>query len=360
MEPPSKRIRHSDEEGSSSSTEEEEAMSECAISATSDSEPLSLDDGHPREDLASLNLERLLLLSNDIFLEHLPDHLMCCVTTFLSVADLQAFSKVSRRFRGLASSNEAGWESHCRQLWRKKYHISTEVKENPSRIEAYLQSIEESRRQHVTREELIYDPETKKGTIWSFRFKESAGMDWTALDPWYSGRPCLRFAFLEDGNVVSYHDGQLRNPSFGFQNEMIGNEDFDEQIADNFDSIAVRWRLVHRPMDLPERPNGSYIRLTVADREVPTYVVHRSPTNNWGFVMESCWGVYASFPLPARQPSEEGGALTENETLNDDQLQQTSEAQWREAFLYNIGASTLPDGDDEEAREQIDQAYAAF
>merc|ERR1711862_1035105 len=47
---------------------------------------------------------------------------------------------------------------------------------------------------------------------------------------------------------------------------------------------------------------GSYIEFTVGGRDVPTYFVRRSPTNNWGFVMESCWGVLASFDLPKRPP----------------------------------------------------------
>lgn len=54
-------------------------------------------------------------------------------------------------------------------------------------------------------------------------------------------------------------------------------------------------------MDLPRRRPGSYVRLTVAGRDVPTYAIRRSPNQNWGFVMESCWGLYASFPLPPRQ-----------------------------------------------------------
>ena len=60
---------------------------------------------------------------------------------------------------------------------------------------------------------------------------------------------------------------------------------------------------VSEPMDMPNRPDGAYIRLTVGNRDVPTYVVRRSPTGNWGFLLESCWGLYASFELPRNRAS---------------------------------------------------------
>ena len=51
------------------------------------------------------------------------------------------------------------------------------------------------------------------------------------------------------------------------------------------------------------------MRITVGGRDVPTYVVRRSPTGNWGFIMESCWGLYESFELATqRQDVESDGS----------------------------------------------------
>jgi hypothetical protein len=106
----------------------------------------------------------------------------------------------------------------------------------------------------------------------------------------------------------------------------------------------MHWRFITRPMDLPRRPVGSYIRISIQGRDVPTYQVKRHDAN-WGFVLESCWGVFANFDLPRQ------GATT----LQDENLSLTNELQWREAFLYNIGNRILPEG--EEATEVFDNAW---
>ena len=123
-------------------------------------------------------------------------------------------------------------------------------------------------------------------------------------------------------------------------------------------------------------------------KDVPTYVVRRSP--NWGFIMESCWGLYASFELGARNEraalegpfSRRALRRTRNGSLwvnveDDDTAAEdvenarnvrrrpnpdpnmlieevTGVSQWREALLYNIGAVTLPEGS---ALNQFDAAW---
>ena len=39
------------------------------------------------------------------------------------------------------------------------------------------------------------------GPVWSFRFKESAGPDWTDWDPWWRGEKARKMVFLRDGTV---------------------------------------------------------------------------------------------------------------------------------------------------------------
>ena len=65
----------------------------------------------------------------------------------------------------------------------------------------------------------------------------------------------------------------------------------------------MRWRFVKSSMDLPSCPDGAYIRIMVGGKDVPTYVVRRSPNGNWGFIMESCWGLYTFCELALRDDS---------------------------------------------------------
>ena len=135
----------------------------------------------------------------------LPDDIVCGITSFLDAKSLVTIRLLSRSFRTLASQGSSGWENLCRQLWKTKVHVPPAAISHPDRMAGYRMSLEDARdRDHVTAEELMYNPETKQGTIWSFRFKESAGPDWTSWDPWYNGNPCRKMVFLEDGTVKEY------------------------------------------------------------------------------------------------------------------------------------------------------------
>jgi len=361
-------------------------------------------------------------------LASLPEDLVCRLTNFLDARTLVAFGATCRSFHDLSQKNAAGWDNLCEVLWRSKVHVCAAARAHPSRKESYLRSIRDAQtRQSITIDELCYDIETRRGTIWSFRFKESAGDEWTNLDPWYYGQPCRKMVFLKDGTVQEFsgntnrdnsndsHDRmsaapQLAPPLFDFGFERlaadnhpvpflaahgregprvrVGN-DAVENLIDR--PVNMTWRFLSRPMDLPPRPNGSYLRFNVGGRDVPTYVIRRSPTGNWGFVMESCWGLYGSFELPPQRISsavravsppgstsnahrqgeiEDGSdandwnisyyttrASVPAQPLQDDStLLVTNEIQWREAFLYNAGAHILPEGD--EATTHFDRALA--
>lgn len=468
-------------------------------------------------------------------LKALPEDLVFRITGFLDAPSLLQLRCVNRAYYHLASQNEAGWDYLCELLWRDKIHVAPEARQRTRRgnrdnngnnnntnrdntgtdenhgeygrtssMMAYQVSLQDATsRQFITRPELVFDLETETGTIWSFRFKESAGAEWTSVDPWFHGRPCRKMVFLPNGTVKQYidpsqlalhlappsklethhHDDDDRrgtaaapgpaapeaaavlshNPSalgtnnshfvdaevvfaaeaneinqHGNNNHNNSNNWFRWQgRSDGPGSLPIpslsnvrrlrngarlvdpptpiTWRFSTRPMDLPPRPFGSYIRFSVGGRDVPTYAVRRSPTGNWGFVLESCWGLYASFELPPRvrnasrrrrrlRRTEEGGPLwidavdSDEESENDDHYTEhdlseigwrvghgyntrangragggaspaslalllqddsalpiTSELQWREAFLYNVGARVLPEGD--HATEEFDRAW---
>ena len=215
------------------------------------------------------------------------------------------------------------------------------------------------------------------GPVFSFRFKEAAGADWTTWDPWWNENEARTMVFLKDGTVKQIvprsalhqsSDGEDFNTNTSSDAVVVGEDDRirDEDrsngyvlcspFSDGLDvtdssnrmaegihdrrrpKIEIRWRFVSDPIDMPSRPEGAYIRLTVGNRDVPTYVVRRSPTGNWGFCFESCWGLFASFELPLNNNHHQSN------DLQDSALSVTSSVQWREAMLYNHGAVTLPEG----------------
>jgi hypothetical protein len=330
------------------------------------------------------------------YFEDLPNELICLICNLLDVESLSQARLVNKRLLPIASEDSAGWKRHCQSLWSQKAHVTPDARallESGSARKAFYHAGREAvSRQHVTLQELCFDTATKQGIIWSFRFKATAGTVWTSWDPWWTGAGKAReMVFLLDGRVMQY----IRSTSKGESDYLVRPfQDTDNGTT----GMDVRWRLISQPMDLPKRPKGSYLRLTIGGRDVPTYVVHRSPTGNWGFVMESCWGVHASFPLkprkqtvetPTERPArirlrrtshgearwmnvadmeseddeEEGNDAAEaastgtksNDNLEDSDLSVTTAWQWREAILHNQGFRTLPEG--ENAAAQFGEDY---
>lgn len=371
-------------------------------------------------------------------LSSLTEDVLYRITSFLDAPDLlNRLGLVNRWYRELSVKNQAGWDSLCERLWNTKCHVvkavaaataarpatfnnndnnnndivsSATTNNNCECMAAYRSAVADSTRQHITHGEFCFDPETGAGTIWSFRFKESAGSDWTSVDPWYQGQPCRRMVFLRDGTMKQLqllssqasssitmdesvsgdavlHYPQHHSTSASGQQQQHGQNDppsNNDRIELVEPPLRMTWRFLTRPMDLPTRPVGSYVRIQVGGRDVPTYAVRRSPTGNWGFVLESCWGVYGSFELPPRltrsnavlrrRGSPDGttaavwvhrdGIESRNPPLlrptieadmQDDSMQLTNEVQWREAFLYNVGARVLPEGDD--AADEFDRFW---
>lgn len=366
--------------------------------------------------------------ASSVSFSQLADDVACKVMSFLDARSLCTMRVVNHKLHRLASKNASGWDQLCLRLWETKVHVSREAQQELKRsprgsgeindyenaMSAYkLSVLDGANRDHVTREELVFHPLTGKGTIWSFRFKEAAGSDWTAFDPWYNHNPCRKMVFLEDGNVKVYvprapkkrnrvhrmendddDDGETSSDMDVENGDRMHSSLVDPQYTENHDlqdpSVPMTWRFVTQPLDFPARPSGSYIRFSVMGREVPTYVCRRSPTNNWGFVMESCWGIYASFELPPRPREGSNSGIVRRRrrrqrrlrrSLNlqqgreihfqveiedssedddddmpleicgddalvyDDNFNVTTEVQWREAFLYNNFAFLrLPEG----------------
>jgi hypothetical protein len=74
----------------------------------------------------------------------------------------------------------------------------------------------------------------------------------------------------------------------------LGNDE-DGELSRN---PEITWRVVRSSCGRAQ-PKGSLIRAYISGREVPTYRVSRHP-ENWGFIMQSCWVMYTSWPMPSK------------------------------------------------------------
>lgn len=113
-------------------------------------------------------------------------------------------------------------------------------------------------------------------------------------------------------------------------------------------NLTMKWRFISHPLDFAPRTKlGGYIRLVVGDREVPTYVVRRLSDGNWGFILESCWGIFCSFDVSSKEASSSNADSDDTyiNSFRDDPQWDTisTQHQWREAMLYNNGANVLPE-----------------
>ena len=394
---------------------------------------------HPRKVAETATAEvDLYLPSHDSLLSTLPDEIIYRITSFLDAQSLLlSLGCVNKEFNTMVQDNEAGWDTLCRSKWNNKCHISTQaIKEyttsccitttsnrrSNNKYVSYKLALQDAQeRDDITLEELCYNVELNEGTIWSFRFKEAAGTEWTSADPWHKGQLCRKFVFLPNGTMKEavLHKEQ---PSLEQEEDSLLAVDLEQRccsrsLVRNSNNnagqqyqlvdlpVLMTWRFISHPMDLLKRKEvGSYIRISIDGQDVPTYAISRSRSlDNWGFMMESCWGLWASFELPPKQQKNRmittrvkcevsetkrhkklvkhhprklvKKASIESQRrqtislskqvpkqltsidrcLQDDTLLLSNDIQWREAFLYNVGAQQLPDG--EEAISHFNTLY---
>lgn len=304
--------------------------------------------------------------------ETLPVDIIFKICEYLNVKSLLHLGSCSSGLYSISSRDEASWSTRCNTLWASKNLVCERAKEvfgqrtrfkRPACLcqnkfakcqclgfksvgsrnakEAYKISVLDAKRRHeITAKELCE-------ITWSFRFKEAAGLDWTVWDPWWSGSEAQKMTFMSDGRVIpvqNEHSSPKNESQNQSSNTLDSNVDQEQDLnqprsrpgrTSPMESVDMKWRFITSPLDLTARPPGGYIRLSVGGREVPTYVVRRSTTGNWGFIMENCWGVYLSFEMPRR------GSVSK---LEDRGMFVTNLRQWREALLYNNGANRLPEG----------------
>mmetsp|Transcript_5266 Transcript_5266/g.14701 ORF Transcript_5266/g.14701 Transcript_5266/m.14701 type:complete len:298 (+) Transcript_5266:280-1173(+) len=205
------------------------------------------------------------------------------------------------------------WRQRCLDLWADKVHVSPLAKEaldTGDAYRAYSLSILDGRRCQITDKELT-------SIVWHRRMKKSAGESWTANDPYWQGMPSNRTQFHADGTATF-----LQIPGF------------DHPFQDPADhSPGLLWRWIKGSCGKTGHAVGSLLRLSMRDREFPTQELSRHPSN-WGWIMQNCWAVSCSFPLPP--PGEDP-------VLEDEALEVTVSSQAEEAMAFNLGLPVLPE-----------------
>jgi hypothetical protein len=172
---------------------------------------------------------------------------------------------------------------------------------------AFSFAVTDSKRTWLTAEELC-------SLSWHGRMKEAAGEHFTDSDPWWTGAtPKPPSKYHMDGTTMRY-----------VQAEREGDPPVETRSGE--------WRFVKRSCG-QTGPVGSFVRMKhrALGRETPTKIVARHA--NWGWLLDGCWSISASFPLPPKG---------EDLSLEDAALPVTVESQQEEAMAYNYGLP-LPD-----------------
>ena len=232
----------------------------------------------------------------------------------------------------------------------------------------------------------------RDGRRWWFRFKEDAGEDWQDWDGWWAGEGHGRESiFCRDGTVASNlndleEDEEPMSHRWGFARDIyeidaemaregwrhcclplsdprrddLKVEEFEEQgyfskleptvmVGPGVYKKQRGARSPHKPKKYAKEiraagGNGTQFHVGCAlklwpdtdldhwrDREsYPQCVVRRHP-ETWGWILESCWTLQTSWPMPTRQEE----ALRED--LADEFLKYDATEQKLEVRMYNRG-----------------------
>lgn len=131
--------------------------------------------------------------------------------------------------------------------------------------------------------------------------KACGGEEWTASDPWWQGWPAAVRYYARDGTMLSKDPaGTAVYLSLCGPQERRGGH----------------WRFVPGSSG-HFGPPGSFLRHSQGGRDFPTHFVSRYP-ENWGWILQNCWGFSASFPLPLRgvEPElEDDGSVCQSVTV---------------------------------------------
>eukprot|EP00186_Timspurckia_oligopyrenoides_P004781 CAMPEP_0182442724 /NCGR_PEP_ID=MMETSP1172-20130603/1625_1 /TAXON_ID=708627 /ORGANISM="Timspurckia oligopyrenoides, Strain CCMP3278" /LENGTH=428 /DNA_ID=CAMNT_0024637741 /DNA_START=44 /DNA_END=1330 /DNA_ORIENTATION=+ len=275
-----------------------------------------------------LSCSGMNLFSEDISWSQLPEEILINILLQIpgSEAKLEMIPQFARVCKSwwIASRSESLWRELRDELWSSKVYVSQEIRDMQYAREAYKESLKDAKRTWLTKEELV-------AFEWSFRFKAAAGEHWTESDPWWQSPPAPVSA--AEGESVSQQNPQGVSPSDLSEDAVEHRQNGRQAIVVRFgedgsvlgrgqmhSSQQFRWRFVEQSCGRTA-PLGSFVRVN----QFPAYVVSRH-AKNWAFIMESCWVVLCSFPMPPQGS---------DPLLEDENLSVTVDYQSMEAMAYN-------------------------
>ena len=214
------------------------------------------------------------------------------VAVFLDAEDVVRLQRTSSTWWRVLSS-EAVWDDQCLQLWADKLWVPVQFHDRGmSRFQAYWASRADGERIEIAAQELCE-------LRWTSRMKGCAGASWTYNDPWWQGDPAAERVYQADG---TYTD-------------------------------AVRGEGTWRFADNGARATHGMVRMARGQHEFPSFHVSRY---RWAWILQNCWCLNASFPLPCRGECaelEDGGEVCARVTV-------ASSAE--EALRFNAGLLLPP------------------
>lgn len=224
----------------------------------------------------------------------LPENVLSYVFELLPVADLLSSCLVCREWNQLSWPQ---WRSLQSKLLIGKVHFHFQSNDQPSWKRAYGQSLAHGSRKFILLSEML-DGE------WWFRFKESAGDEWVSQCRWHNGFSASQLEFKENG--VLHRKGKDLASEYAISWKLVWTLNRRDRRA-TLSSYLRRFKNKVDGSDVEAlaQSSGNAIRLHINGCPAPLCCVRRSPTGNWGFVLESCWTFYTSFEMPLRGQSEE-------------------------------------------------------
>ena len=123
--------------------------------------------------------------------------LLCGVLLFLPPRELTNAAAVSKAWQTEATRNWI-WTTHCESVWAGKLNVSAtcqHLRVTGRSRETLVRSVAQGAARCIRAEE----PCSK---TFHFRFKEDAGEEWRAHDPFWSGHPARTLRFCMDGKVT--------------------------------------------------------------------------------------------------------------------------------------------------------------
>ena len=250
--------------------------------------------------------------------EHEDRDALSSISAVLELADLARLSTVNQFFATSVKADRGLWDSICAKTFHGKACVASEAKRlrtDGDPRSALRVALADSRRATLTEEEIC-------SFEWNFRFKEAAGPGWCEEDPYWQGA---------EGGPAKIKFGPLTERGYP------ASEQTGQVSASGFEMLTQRRLLWSWARS--RGPHGGHVQIRVDGMRVPTYVVSRHAPN-WGWLMQSCWVLYTSFPMPARGTDAD---------LEDDALDVTVTTQAHEAQAYNTGVTfDAPNASDDE------------